>query len=262
MRCSRGKNRIGKTFDGVNGRSRTNKTSPAGGARLAHQEGKWRYSRSSPCHSGADPSSACKPAPRSGCASLRRLPGLSRPGADWLARSCRPDAERPPRGDRGDRGLGLGSEERAATGAELGFVPDHAGRDAVDIRNFGTAQAKRIAAARLLLVGGVGPACRWPHRNRERGCEHQAELEIPGPDSKHESPRTQCWPLRIVGEWRGIRKADRTPGLNLSGTVFASLEHISDLSQTSRQFRKVPTADISHLIRSPHRRASAALYSR
>ena len=61
MRCSRGKNRIGKTFDGVNPRSRTNKTSPAGGARLAHQEGKWRYSLSSPCHSGADPAQHASP---------------------------------------------------------------------------------------------------------------------------------------------------------------------------------------------------------
>jgi hypothetical protein len=32
-------------------------------------------------------------------------------------------------------------------------------------------------------------ACRRPHRNRQRGCQHQTELEFPGPGSKHDSPQ-------------------------------------------------------------------------
>ena len=109
---------------------------------------------------------------------------------------CRPDAQRRSRGHRRD--LGIGPEENPAFGRELGFVPDHADRDAIDVGNVGTAKAKRIVAAGLLLLGSVGRAGRRPHRNRERRCEHQTELEIPGPDGKHESP--QALLLRIVGE--------------------------------------------------------------
>jgi len=86
---------------------------------------------------------------------LGRLPVLSRLGAGGLSRRCRPDAERPPGGDRGDRGHRLGSELGAAAGTELRFVPGHAGRDAADIRNLGTAQPKRIVRARLFLFRGV-----------------------------------------------------------------------------------------------------------
>jgi hypothetical protein len=111
--------------------------------------------------------------------------------ADVLARW-----ERPSCGDRRD--LGIGPEENPAARRELGFVPDHAGRDAIDVGDVGTAKAKRIVAAGLLLLGSVGRACRRQHRNRERRCEHQTELKIPGPDGKHESP--QALLLRSVGE--------------------------------------------------------------
>jgi hypothetical protein len=132
-----------------------------------------------------------------------------------LSRRCRPDTER-----LSCRSLWLGPEERPAAGRELGFVPDHADGDAVDIRNFGTAQAKRVAAAGLLLLGGIGLAWHGPHQNRERGRQHQAKLNILGPDPKHESPPTLL--LRIVGEWRGNGKAIRTPGHNLPGETTAS----------------------------------------
>src|ERR1700730_4668151 len=117
----------------------------------------------------------------------------------------RADAERPARGDRRD--LGTRPEENPAARRELGFVPDHADRDAIDIGDLGTAKAKRIVAAGLLLLGSVGPACGRRHRNRERRCEHQTELEIPGPDGKHESPK-RCFGELWVNEaelarWRG-----------------------------------------------------------
>ncbi len=116
------------------------------------------------------------------------LLGLARLGADRLARGGRADAQRPAGRDRRD--LGTGSEERPAAGTKLRFVPDHADRDAVDIRNLGTAKAKRIAAAGLLLLGRVGPARRRLHENRERRCQHQTNRRIPRPDCKHESPRS------------------------------------------------------------------------
>ena len=100
-------------------------------------------------------------------------------------RLCRLDAERPS-GGRWIVGLG---EMYPTPRRELGFVPDHAGRDAIDIRNVGAAKPERIIAAGLLLFGSIGAACRRPHPRRERYCQHQAELEIPGPDRRHEPPR-------------------------------------------------------------------------
>jgi hypothetical protein len=112
----------------------------------------------------------------------------------------------PSRADRRDLGLGR-SEECAAARRELSFIPDHADRDAIDIGNLGAAKAKRIARAGLLLVGGVGPACRRQHRNRERGYEHRTELKTPGTNDEHESPRGVD--ARIVGERPGIGKISR-----------------------------------------------------
>jgi hypothetical protein len=141
--------------------------------------------------------------------------GFSR--LDPLALGNRPDAERP-RGFPGGRGLRLGSEEGPAIGRELGLVPDHAGGDAIDVRNLGTAKTKRIAAASLLLFGRIGLPRRRQHRNRKRGCEHQTEMKNPEPDSNHEfppervesrTPEQSRHPLchgRIVGEPQGIRK--------------------------------------------------------
>jgi hypothetical protein len=147
--------------------------------------------------------SPCKPAPRSGNAWLRRLL-LSRFRADRLSPLCRLDAERPACGGRRGRGLGIGPEIRPAAWTELRSFPDHAGRDAVDIRNEFAAQLHRIAAAGLLLLGGIGLACRGPQRNRERNRQHQAERKIRKSDGRHESPRSVA--LRIVGEWQGIGK--------------------------------------------------------
>ena len=129
------------------------------------------------------------PGGASGRARLGRLFRFAR--ARGLSRMSRLDAERAARGDRCD--LGIGPEENPAARRELGFVPDHADRDAIDVGNLGTAKAKRIVAAGLLLLGSVGGACRRPHRNRERRCEHQTELEIPEPDGKHESPQKLCF---------------------------------------------------------------------
>jgi hypothetical protein len=106
---------------------------------------------------------------------------------DRLPRSRRLDAERHP---RPDRRFGLRrSEVYLAARRELILLADHAGRDAVDVGNFRTAKAKRIVAAGCLLLGSVGLARSRPHRNRERRSKHQTELEIPRPDSQHDSPR-------------------------------------------------------------------------
>jgi hypothetical protein len=76
---------------------------------------------------------------------------------------------------------------------ELVLVPHHAGGDTVDVGNVGAAKTKRIVGAGRLLLGGVGLARCRQHRNRKRRCEHQAELETPEPNDKHDSPRK---PLR------------------------------------------------------------------
>lgn len=77
----------------------------------------------------------------------------------------RPDAEWPARRFR--RGFGIGPEIDPAAGTEPGFVPDHADRDPLDIGNFGTAQPKRVTAAGLLLIGGIGPGRHGPEHQRQ-----------------------------------------------------------------------------------------------
>ena len=122
--------------------------------------------------------------------------------ADGLSRSRRLDVERR---SRPDRGFGLGrSEIHPAARRELILLADHAGRDAADVGNVRAAKTKRIVAAGRLLFGSVGLARRRPHRNRERRCEQQTELEFPRPDRKHDSPETAD--LRILGERGRISK--------------------------------------------------------
>ncbi len=116
----------------------------------------------------------------------------------------RPDAHRP--ADIGRGGLRLGSEEHAAARAELRLVLDHANRDAVDIGNEGAADAHRIAAAGLLLLGSISLACRRPHRHRQRGRQHQTDMQVPGTDSHRKSPRSRT--AGIVGEGQRISKED------------------------------------------------------
>ncbi len=131
--------------------------------------------------------------------------------ADGLSRNRRLDVERP---SSPDRGIGLGrSEIHPAARRELILLADHAGRDAIDVGNVRAAKTKRIVAAGRLLFGSVGLARRRPHRNRERRCEQQTELEFPRPDTKHHSPQTVD--LRIVGERRRISKHRTTAALSL-----------------------------------------------
>src|ERR1700730_11833612 len=104
--------------------------------------------------------------------------------ADGLSRSRRLDVERR---SRPYRGFGLGrSAIQPAARRELILLADHAGRDAVYVGNIRAAKTKRIVAAGRLLL-----ARRRPHRNRERRCEQQTELEFPRPDRKHDSPRNR-----------------------------------------------------------------------
>lgn len=67
--------------------------------------------------------------------------------------------------DRGGKGrvAGLGSEVNPAAGTKLGLLPDHAGGDAIDTRDLGTAQAECVAHAGLLLLERIGPALRRPN---------------------------------------------------------------------------------------------------
>ena len=101
-----------------------------------------------------------------------------------------PDVDRPAcRRGRDRDGLGTGPEESAALRRKLRLPRDHAGRDAIDVGDFGTAQAKRIRRAGLLLFGRVGVARRRQHRSRERGkrCAQRKR-----PDCQHGSPQPMC----------------------------------------------------------------------
>lgn len=85
--------------------------------------------------------------------------------------------------------LGTRPEERPTARRELGLVADHAGGDAIDVRNLRTTQAERVAAAGLLLFGRIGRRRCRPDRNREYRCQHQAELDILRPANRHGIPR-------------------------------------------------------------------------
>jgi len=108
------------------------------------------------------------------------------------SRPSRPVTGLPARTFRLDAGLGVLSEVSAAPRAELGSVSDHADGDTVDVRNVGTAKTKRVAATRLLLLLSIGVSRRWPHRNREYGGQHRAELELSGASNHCESPEAFC----------------------------------------------------------------------
>src|SRR3990170_3211698 len=97
---------------------------------------------------------------------------------------------------------------RPAARTELGFVLDHADRDAVDVRNVGAAQTHRIGSTGLLLLLGIALARGRQRRNRQRGREHQTKLKPAGPERSHESSRSIY--RRIVGEPRGIGKQRST----------------------------------------------------
>jgi hypothetical protein len=71
------------------------------------------------------------------------------------------------RSDAGRRGKGrvggLGSEVNPASRTKLGLLPDHAGGNAIDTRDLGTAQAERVAHAGLLLLKRISPSLRRPN---------------------------------------------------------------------------------------------------
>ena len=146
---------------------------------------------------------------RSGRARAGGLLGRARPGADTFSRIGRPDAERLSRRNRCGRGSGL-PEKRPASRRELGLVPDHAGRDAIDIRNIRAAKPKRVRAAGLLLLVGVGSARLRPHRKCERRCEQQAELEISGPDSNHDPPEAMLYEVWVNDGGLASRRVRRS----------------------------------------------------
>lgn len=128
----------------------------------------------------------CDIAPCSGLG--RFLLRLARLGAVLVRRGF--DRHRPAGRRRRDFvRLGTRPEERPTARRELGLVADHAGGDAIDVRNLRTTQAERVAAAGLLLFGRIGRHRCGPDRNREYRCQHQTELDILRPANRHEIPR-------------------------------------------------------------------------
>jgi hypothetical protein len=73
--------------------------------------------------------------------------------------------------------LGARAEEGAALRRQLRPVADHAGFDALDIRNFGAAEPERVGSAGLLLLEGIGVTFARCHSCGESGGEQQCEPE-------------------------------------------------------------------------------------
>ena len=103
------------------------------------------------------------------------------------------------------------ADERPAARTKLRLVPVQAGPDALDVRNLGDAQAKRVACTRLSPLGRVGMAGRRPNRDRKRRCQHQTELEIPGPDGKHGDRSPQAFIRELWVKDRGLARCRRPP---------------------------------------------------
>jgi hypothetical protein len=139
-----------------------------------------------------------------------------------------------PQADGRSRALVLGRpEEHPAARRELRFVPDHAGRDAVDIGNLRAAQTKRIAGAGLLLILGIGVADRRQHRKRKYGCEYQTALDIPG--SRHESPHIVDDELWVKSG--GLASSRRSTSGDINATLASRCRFQDSLAPTPRSSR-------------------------
>jgi hypothetical protein len=117
---------------------------------------------------------------RSGCGRLRGLLRLrllaygGRPDVHWRAGRCR------------RRFIGVGAKKLPAWRRELRLSGDHAGRDAVDIRDFGTTETKGVGLAGLLLLRRVGVTDRWQRHEPQHSRDRRATLTIP--KWRHEIP--------------------------------------------------------------------------
>src|SRR5665213_1301380 len=116
--------------------------------------------------------------------------------SDRLLVPVRPGRDMPARGGadvhrRARFGHRLRPEKYPAPRGKLGLSRDHAGRDAIDIRNCGTAEPEGITGAGLLLFVRIGPPGRRQQRTAQRDGKHQTEWKTPGPDDAHvSSPRS------------------------------------------------------------------------
>ena len=88
-------------------------------------------------------------------------------------------------------------EERAARGRKLRLIPDHAGFDAIDIRNMSEAESHRVGCAGLPLLGRIGGARVRPHQHGDRTCQHQADSKTTEDDRHDGSPRLSELSVRV-----------------------------------------------------------------
>ena len=88
-------------------------------------------------------------------------------------------------------------EERAARGRELRLIPDHAGLDAIDIRNMSEAESHRIGCAGLPLLRRIGGARVRPHQHGDRTCQHQADSKTTEDDRHDDFPRLSELSVRV-----------------------------------------------------------------
>jgi hypothetical protein len=79
-----------------------------------------------------------------------------------------------------------------------GLSWDHAGRDAVDIRDIGAAQPEGIVGTGCLLLDSVGPTRRGPDPEPTRHRHQQAQTKIPRP-----APTVEAHEARVTGHVSG-----------------------------------------------------------
>ena len=72
-----------------------------------------------------------------------------------------------------------GADEPPAARTKLRLVPVQAGPDAVDVRNLGAVQAKRVACTRLSPFRRVGLCCRRQHQDRKRAASIKPSWKSP-----------------------------------------------------------------------------------
>ena len=122
--------------------------------------------------------------------------------------------------------LRAGPEIHPAARRKLLLLADHAGGDAIDIRNLGAAKPKRIVAAGLLLLRRISLACGRQHRNRKRGREQQTELKPCRLRDSHDSPRaidgTNC--AGLTGDWQAADHAHGPASIAASIAISRTLE--------------------------------------
>ena len=90
------------------------------------------------------------------------------------------------------RGSGPARKKAAALRRQLRPVADHAGFDALDIRNFGAAEPEGVGSAGLLLLESIGVTFARGHSSGEQQCEPEPRMRYDRHRISLEAPSAKC----------------------------------------------------------------------